>query len=428
MVRRHYVIAIALAAVTLVVSSAASATGLAGAAPPNPCGVGIDGLEYSADGHWILFGNATGGKSDGDLCLESPQFSYELVRAAGGGHYVLAHNSNGAAWSPRGARLAFTLSGPAPMFEAHLFVAAPPDAPREIPSVRVPEFRWAPDGRHIAFYPVSGSPTSTAIAAPDGSDLVTFPVRLFSWSPDGTRLTGSEDGRIIVAEVASGESHVVDTGGVVASLDDRVSWAPRGSLILFTASDGEKYVVSFDGATARRVGGCGVAGWAPDARSVSVVRYSCVYNGTPGGPPPTDVVDVASGRRLFRTYGYVTWSPTGRQLAISSSSGTVLTDRARRHRVRLGRSGVPVWAKNGLRLAISDGSSGGVLVFTNKGRRVRRFAGQAPAGNFRWSPSGKALAFICRRNGRRSLCVGNVATGRIRVLARGELPAPFGVS
>jgi Tol biopolymer transport system component len=274
---------------------------------------------------------------------------------------------------------------------------------------------------------------SIVVVKPDGSSALTLDANApFSWSPDGTRLAFVKDGQIVLGDVGSGKEHVVDTGSVVPIAASGVVWAPRGSRFLFFGSDGNIYVLSPEGGTPRRIGEGGYGSWSPDGRSISVVRGDCCEPPPNDSPPlasSTDVFDVASGRLLFTTKGSLSWSPTVRQVAITRSNGVFLSDRTGRHVIPLRplplhRFSAPAWAPDGSRLAVRSGASGAIRLFDHKGRQLRKFIGEGAAMSFElaWAPSARKLAFVCLRGGRSSTCIGDVATGRVGVLARGASP------
>jgi Tol biopolymer transport system component len=127
---------------------------------------------------------------------------------------------------------------------------------------------WSPDGEWIAFgfgaffEGPNPTPTRVMLIRPDGSGLRALTsadenCSLPTWSPDGKRIAyryakGARRG-LAILDVATGETHLLDTGSDHANFP---SWSPRGDWISFTSlRDGnyDVYVIRPDGSGLRRL-------------------------------------------------------------------------------------------------------------------------------------------------------------------------------
>ena len=163
---------------------------------------------------------------------------------------------NGApAWSPDGSQLALTLSkdGSADIYVYNVISRSFRRLTRSYAIDTEPS--WSPDGRQIIFTSDrGGKPQIYRISANGGKAARltfegTYNARA-SYSPDGKNVTMvhrvNGQYRIASLELATGFTNILSTG----SLDESPSYAPNGSMILYSTSDGLKTIlaaVSSDG-------------------------------------------------------------------------------------------------------------------------------------------------------------------------------------
>lgn len=176
---------------------------------------------------------------------------------------------------------------------------------------------WAPDGKYIAFQ----HGAAIGVVRPDGTGARTLTVDGSSpaWSPDGQSLVFVRDGGVWVVDVDNGGSRPLIANVPAHDSDDPAErctptarsprWSPDGNTIAFIAT-----CRSFDG--------------------VLVV-------GSDGGAPRTIFELEFEGDELV-------WSPDGRFLALSSSSGdmAVITAAGVEQR-RDYSSRTPAWSRDG---------------------------------------------------------------------------------
>ncbi|MBV1898773.1 MAG: Tol-Pal system beta propeller repeat protein TolB [Cycloclasticus sp.] len=163
---------------------------------------------------------------------------------------------NGApSWSPDGSQLALTLSkdGSADIYIYNVITRSFRRLTRSYAIDT--ESDWSPDGRHIIFTSDrGGKPQIYRISASGGQAArVTFEGSYnarASYSPDGKyivmvhRVNGQY--RIATLDLKSGFTNILTNG----SLDESPSYAPNGSMILYSTNDGLKSIlaaVSSDG-------------------------------------------------------------------------------------------------------------------------------------------------------------------------------------
>ncbi len=163
---------------------------------------------------------------------------------------------NGApAWSPDASQLALTLSkdGSADIYVYNVITRSFRRLTRSYAIDTEPS--WSPDGRHIIFTSDrGGKPQIYRIPASGGkAERLTFEGvynARASYSPDGKRIIMvhriNGQYRIASLELATGFTSILSNG----SLDESPSYAPNGSMILYSTSDGLKTIlaaVSSDG-------------------------------------------------------------------------------------------------------------------------------------------------------------------------------------
>jgi Tol biopolymer transport system component len=180
-----------------------------------------------------------------------------------------------------------------------------------------------------------------------------------SLSPDGRLIAydpaGSRDTRVIAADGPRRDRLLVRNG---RSAD----WSPTGAAIAFIRGS-DIWVKNLHSRTQRRVvRNAQAPDWSPDAKKLAFVRGSDVW-----------VVDLASKRthRLIRSARNVRWSPDGQRIAyergtpeqiyVARADGT--------HQERVASGEYPTWSPDGRELAVTDGRR---IVRFGLDRRYRR--------------------------------------------------------
>lgn len=263
------------------------------------------------------------------------------------------------------------------------------------------KFSWSPDGRRIACgHGADGK--QVRIVNLDGTPGPVFKgheerVKAVAWSPDGKQLVSSSDdgtARIWNEEGTSGpvlkghESYLRD-----------VAWSPDG-----------KWIVSAGGDSVRLWKPDGTAGpvipctsmdcsrWHPDSRRFVVMgpynhQYLAIYDLE--GKLVRHLQDISGG-------GAAAWSPDGKQLVAGDADGNLLVwdDKGRRLRSLAGGAWLRTtvaWSSTG-QLASKTGD--GTLTFwTADGEPVRTVKDATGGGwGLRWSPDAQYLLSAGRPN------------------------------
>jgi TolB protein len=199
------------------------------------------------------------------------------------------------------------------------------------------------------------------------------------------------------------------------------SWAPDGSLLLFTSYRGgtgpQVWVVPAAGGRSHlvsgRKGNNTSASYSPDGREIACTLSM-------DGNPEIYLLDARGGspRRLTHLRAIDTspsWSPTGREIAFTSDRGGMpqvyVMDRdggnVRRLTYDVNFTDSPAWSPRGDRIAFVARTGNGFDVYTCRpdGSEVRLVVSGGSNENPRWSPDGRHLVFASNREGVRALFV-----------------------
>ena len=174
---------------------------------------------------------------------------------------------------------------------------------------------------------------------PDG---LTFQGDL-AWSPDGTRLLYSDDGKLYLTDASGSSPQPVNTGcAAPCTRDSQVAFSSDGTRLVFMreSADASGYVgptviATMDLATGRVVelrstgwDGTAAPGWSPDGKQILFFRFGEGDSGGPVAPRLSAVwlVD-ADGQNLRQVSPttlaaeYPEWSPDGARILFESPDG-----------------------------------------------------------------------------------------------------------
>jgi Tol biopolymer transport system component len=285
---------------------------------------------------------------------------------------------------------------------------------------------WSPDGRKILFlsYRREDSEIMNKYCIPShfplyimdagGSSqkrLLDFPVRAFSWSPDGRKLlfvSAFEDPAKDDLDVQRGTRaplsavYVLDlAAGTPRRLTDfaqicSASWSPNGGLIAISYGSNETadiYVVSLDGKVARHVTQSATMdlqpSWSPDGKTIVYLAV-----------PPPDLEVQGTGVHIIKEDGSgntcisdivaydALWSPDGEKLLLLSTDGIYLLALAGGKPVRISnQSDRPldaVFTPDGEKVMFRSNLEGDWFLYTVdlEGKNRKRISGQLTASFF----------------------------------------------
>jgi Tol biopolymer transport system component len=237
-----------------------------------------------------------------------------------------------------------------------------------------------------------GSRLLDLIQSPPGRPEVQTPV----WSPDGRRIAflrrrdGNKEVYAVNAD-GSGQRRLTRD----ASNSATPAWSLDGRQIAFeSVRNGTTgvYAVNADGSGQRRLARNGHApAWSPDGRTIAFVSGAKIYLMNADGSEHRPLTRPLKGGRMRS----LAWSPDGRNLAFLSQAGC----------------GDFCFS---LSVVASDGS--GLRDVTSE--LDRRGPGRGPASDPAWSPDGRKIAFVSKRDGQAEIYVMNADGSRQRNLTR----------
>jgi Tol biopolymer transport system component len=297
------------------------------------------------------------------------------VVSVAGGDPIEVPNFEGVAWTPDGSRIVGVSHGGSTLES----VAADGTDPHVIASNALGGPWLSPDGRRVLFVAAGGH---SVIANLDGSvvrDFGRLPQAAMtfwrpSWSPDSSKVLFWSDGKVLVADVDSGQTLAL--AGRPTDVTGPPLWSSDGSAVLDSISDAtgntDIYVARPDGSGQRRVFGDpvpeGAPVWSRDGKHLTFVRY--------GARPSLIVTDAAGhARTVLRDPGLAEPDPTG------SYSVLVVTG-----------LGPPAWSPDGRTIAAPTGDNVGILLVDALTGRTRIF-GTTDDTYPAFSPDGRSIAY-----------------------------------
>ena len=150
-------------------------------------------------------------------------------------------------------------------------------------------FLWSPDSQRVAYRIRSDSDLVNVVDVPTGQWRTLDPPmgRSFSWSPDGSKLSGLNqrtlwEGDLVVAEAATGHTSVVATG---VSLYDEPQWSQDSNRLAYrvrvSKENSDLWVVNADGSGQRSLVTSPeferAPSWSLDGKSIAFWRGGAVY-------------------------------------------------------------------------------------------------------------------------------------------------------
>jgi Tol biopolymer transport system component len=198
---------------------------------------------------------------------------------------------------------------------------------------------WSLDGRLIAFASNRDGNNEIYIMRADGSNatrLTNNPANDYApaWSPDGNSIAfvSNRDGNdeiYLMRADGSGQARLSDHG----AFDGQPAWSPDGRLIAFTSSrDGglNIYVMPAAGGAVTRLtsasGDNRDPAWAPDGSRLAVVTLDGLWTYSPALDDARQVVATPAPARPANEFDYVAlqrprWSPDGLRIAYLATNG-----------------------------------------------------------------------------------------------------------
>jgi Tol biopolymer transport system component len=267
---------------------------------------------------------------------------------------------------------------------------------------------WSPDGRRLIYARFNRVGNATYyVRDVDGLQVTRLAARiaLYRWSPDGRRiafqrigslaLRGADrggDGSLVVAGSDGSAKTLVYGRGEADAVD--FDWSPDGERIAFHTSTGDLFIARHDGAERKRLArNAETPDWSPDGRWIAFLRPRrgcCLATMHVIRPDGTGLRQLLPGF-VDAFADHMQWAPDGRRLAVSQTRLAVVNPNGGRVRWIRG-IGLGSWSPDGRKL-FSYCSSGSLCVADIASGRVRVVAGGAGGGSFAWSPDGSMFAF-----------------------------------
>lgn len=243
--------------------------------------------------------------------------------------------------------------------------------------------QWSPDGRQLVYMTWDSSScqpgskwcavTDVWVINADGSNPRLLGTGIHPrWAPDSRRLVyydfvpniqSSGLTLAVVTQSGGGDSSFL-SAGFVAPMASPPAWSPRGGWIAFAhalATRGRRVDVVRPAGTPRRRIGLGTApAWAPNGRTLAVVRSGWIWLSDPVGGHRRRLVRTLPGSNLVPA-----WSPHGKLLAFQGPAGLMVARATPPSRPRLVAPGLmdccrhefgpstAAWTRDGRRLIFS---------------------------------------------------------------------------
>ena len=255
-----------------------------------------------------------------------------------------------------------------------------------------------------------------------------------AWSPDGRRIAyGSDRGGNSQIYVINADGSAQRNLTPERSLDSNPAWSPDGRRIAFLSYRGgnsDIYVMNAHGSRRRNLtrnpATENAFRWSPDGRKIAFLTYR-------GGNWEVYVMTADGSEQRRLTQGNAlpsappAWSPDGRRIAfVSERDGNAeiyvvnADGTGQRNLTRIPRyDGDPAWSPDGRKIAFASGSrscragegcvgNSDVYVMNADGSGQRRLT-RAPRGDVvpAWSPDGRKIAFVSKRDGNPEIYVMN---------------------
>jgi TolB protein len=310
-------------------------------------------------------------------------------------HMSLGRDADGVAWSPNGRELALVRRADIQLIDADGRVMS--QLTRN--SVSESDPAWTPDGRSVAF-----------TSEPDTEIFVTDPAGRHrrqltrneaddhspTWSPDRTQLAFVSERRgpaelFVMKSTGSGQHVVGRTTGV-----HDPAWSPDGSRILYAGSF-EVFAVARNGKRLMQLDlkyDSASAAWSPDGREIAITTTSGkVFVVSANGKYRRALAQTQTFHHL--DYTNTKWSPTGREVAVSleGRGGALLYVVAApgQDLRRVRNAGNPRWSPDGSRITFERGGN----IWVMERDRTSQHSLTASEQNWRpnWSGDGRQIGF-----------------------------------